>query len=575
MAKPGRSAGVRYTLVFLLAAASLVTWLPDLRRDFGHPLGAAQVGINYNGVVIDAGPLATAAGVRVGDRVDLAGKSLAQRDASLYAQTADAGTAVDLPLISHGRHFTARIVTEPETPNIPVIVLRQITALLMLILGAFLVLKRPNTATWAFFVFSLAGGGPVNDFYMLGPAWWFPIATIWSGLLTWVPPFFGAIFALHLLHDGPLPAWRRRLEIATYVFMLAAVACGSAQVILYIYFGIIWGQGSFIATILTLVAYAIIPAILTATYAESNLVTRERLRWVIWAFSIAAAAAVADLLGSQGNLGVYSTTYLEHSLFIMCYTLIPAVAVLYTILKHRIIDVNVAISRAVVYGVLSTIVVGLFALVDMFFSSALSSSRIGLMADMGLALILGFFFNAMHVRVDRFMDWLFFRSRHRAEEHVATVASAIPYSRSVEHVNRLLIDEPVRAFGLADGILMRVQTDGTLEFVHAARGRPGEAPTDDAESLVAILKAEHKPWRLTEGHMALAVPLFSDMELEAIAFYAAHTNGTDIDGDELALIERCAVAAGASYARFRAASLRERVAELEALIPLLDRGGDR
>jgi hypothetical protein len=562
MAK-SRSAGLRYTLVFLLAASSLVTWLPDVRRDFGHPLGSPQLNINYKGVITDAGPLALAAGVKVGDTIDLAGKSLAERDAGLYPETADAGKTIVLPLISHGRHYTARIVTEPETPNVPVILMRQLAALLMLILGAFLVLKRPNIATWAFFIFALNGGGPVNDFYMLGPDWWFPIGDLWSGILTWVPPFFGAIFALHLLHEGPLPAWRRRVELAIYAVMLAAVGCGVAEIVLYVYFGINWGEGTFISTGLTLLAYLSIPVILMATYAESKVGTRERLRWVIWAFSITALAALVDFFGSQGNLGFYPTTYLQHSLLTLAYTLVPAVAVLYTILKHRIIDVNVAISRAVVYAVLSTIIVGIFALVDMFFSSALSASRAGLFADMALALVLGFSFNALHARVDRFMDWLVFRARHRAEEHVATVASAIPYARTAEHVNRLLIDEPVRAFGLSDGVLMRVQDDATLAFVHAAHGRPGEAPAEDAESLIAILRAQPKPYRLTERHMVLAVPLFTEMELDAIAFYGAHSSGTDVDGDEIALIERCAVAAGAAHARFWAAALRERVAELE------------
>ncbi|HEX5275161.1 MAG TPA: hypothetical protein VFW34_07785 [Candidatus Rubrimentiphilum sp.] len=553
----------RYVLVFLLAAASLVTWLPDLRRDVGHPLGNAQVDINYKGVVVGAGPSAAAAGVKVGDRIDLAGKSPSQRYAALYPLSANPGAVVLLPLTSREGHYTARIKTAPEIPNVPVIVMRQLAALLMLILGAFLVLKRPNIATWAFFIFALNGGGPVNDFYLLGPVWWFPIGDLWSGLLTWVPPFFGAVFALHLLHDGPLPAWRRRVELAIYAVMIAAVGCGAAEVALFVYLGIDWGEGTFISTGLTLLAYLSIPAILVATYAESKPSTRERLRWVIWAFSITALAALFDFLGSQGNLGLYNTTYLEHSLLTLAYTLVPAVAVLYTVLKHRVIDVNVAISRAVVYAVLSTIIVGIFTLVDMFFSSALSASRAGLFADMALALVLGFSFNAMHARVDRFMDWLIFRARHRAEEHVATVASAIPYARTAEHVNRLLIDEPVRAFALADGVLMRVQDEGTLEFVHAARGRPGEVAGEDAESLIAILRAQRKPYRLTEHHMALAVPVFSEMELEAVAFYGTHTNGTDVDGEEIALIERAAVAAGAAYAKFHAAALRERVAELE------------
>ncbi len=563
MANSGRSAGVRYTLVFLLALAPLVTWLPDLRRDFGHPLGTAQLNINYKGVVTETGPAALAAGVRVGDRVDLAGKPQNQRDGALFPETSDPGATVLVPLTTGGLHYTARITTRPETPNVPVIVMRQLAALLMLILGAFLVLKRPNIATWAFFIFALGGGGPVNDFYLLGPVWWFPIGDLWAGVLTWIPPFFGAIFALHLLHEGRLPAWRRYVELACYAVMAAAVACGAAEIVLFVYFGIDWAEGTFISTGLTMLAYLSIPAILVATYAESKVTTRERLRWVIWAFSITAVAALVDFLGSQGNLGLYNTTYLQHSLLTLAYTLVPTVAVLYTVLKHRVIDVNVAISRAVVYAVLSTIIVGIFALVDMFFSSALSASRAGLFADMALALVLGFSFNAMQARVDRVMDFLLFRSRHRAEEHIATVASAIPYARTADHVNRLLIDEPVRAFGFADGVLMAVQSDGALEFVHAARGRPGEVPTEDTESLIAILRAQRKPYRLTERHMALAVPLFSEMELEAIAFYGTHANGTDVDGDEIMLIERAAVAAGAAYARFRAAELRDRVAELE------------
>ena len=280
MAKSERSAGVRYTLVFLLAAASLVTWLPDLRRDFGHPLGTAQLNINYKGVVTETGPAAVAAGVSVGDRVDLAGKTAEERDAALFAETADAGSSIELPLMSRGRHFTARIKTVPETPNVPVIVLRQFAALLMLVLGAFLVLKRPNIATWAFFIFALNGGGPVNDFYLLGPVWWFPIGDLWSGVLTWVPPFFGAIFALHLLHEGPLPVWRRQVELAIYAVMAAAVACGALEVVLFVYFGMDWGEGTFISTGLTLLAYLSIPAILVATYAESKADRKETLAFI-------------------------------------------------------------------------------------------------------------------------------------------------------------------------------------------------------------------------------------------------------------------------------------------------------
>lgn len=555
---------MRFTVVALLACASLITWLPDVRRDFGHPLGDTGVVENYRLAVIDVTPQAGAAGIKVGDSADLRAKNVEQRLAEgIAGETADPGTPVTLALISHGRPYAARVVTVPEVPNVPVVVLRQLSALLMLFLGAFLVLKRPNVATWAFFIFSLNGGGPSNIFLLVGPAWWRVLAWIWVQILVVVPPFFGAIFALHLLHEGPLPVWRRRLEILTYAVMVATGAVSVASQVAIDLFGINWGEGIFVTDVASLLAYVAIPLILIATYSESHAAVRERLRWVIWVFSIAAIAFVADLLGSQGNLGLYETTYFEHSLLTLAYTLLVAVAVLYTILKHRIIDVNVAISRAVVYAALSTIIVGIFALVDMFFSSALSAGRVGLMADMGLALILGFSFNALHARVDRFMDWVFFRARHRAEQHVATVASAIPYARTEEHVTRMLIDEPVRAFSLAEGMLTRVRPDGKLHEVRTTRRHGAHQPTSDPESLVAILRAQRRAWRLSDQHMSVAVPIFSDADLEAIAFYAPHSNGTEIDSDELALIERAADAAGGAYARFKSSALRERVAQLE------------
>lgn len=542
-----------------------MTWLPDLRRDFGHPLGNLGIAFVYTGSVIDVAPLAAEAGVKVGDRMDLAHATPAQRYAEFNPETVAPDTVVAIPLTDpKGRHYVAKIVTQPETPNVPVIVLRQLAALLFLALGAFLVLRKPNKATWAFFIFSLGGGAPINDFYLIGPTWWKLVAFMWGGnLLTWVPPFFGALFAVNLLHEGPLPAWRRRVEFAIYAVLLATIACGFVYFTRFMLFGINWERGDFIVDVLWLAAYVSIPVILVATYAESDARIRERLRWVIWAFGIAAVAVIVDSLGTQGNLGFYVTTYFEHSLLTLAYSLLPAAAVVYAVLKHRVMDVNFAISRAVVYAVLSTVIVGSFALVDLFFTSALSAGRIGLFADVGLALILGFSFNAIHARVDRFMDWLFFRSRHLAEQHVATVASAIPFARTQEHVNRLLINEPVRAFGLSNGILMRLQADGVLQFVHGAESERHESPASDPESLVAILKAQHKAWRLSDHHMAVAVPIFSDTELEAIAFYAPHKNGTDIDGDELSLIERAAEAAGGAYARFRAATLRDRVTELE------------
>src|SRR5690348_8770300 len=123
VANAERSARARYFWVAVLSLAALVTWLPDVRRDFGHPLGDSAISVDYNGKIIDAGPQAVAAGVKLGDTIDLGGMTPGQRLFVNEAESADAQGIASVPLISHGRHHVAHIKVRPEVPNVPVVVL--------------------------------------------------------------------------------------------------------------------------------------------------------------------------------------------------------------------------------------------------------------------------------------------------------------------------------------------------------------------------------------------------------------------------------------------------------------------
>ncbi len=83
-------------------------------------------------------------------------------------------------------------------------------------------------------------------------------------------------------------------------------------------------------------------------------------------------------------------------------------------------------------------------------------------------------------------------------------------------------------------------------------------------SIAQALTLRPHYWRsevLSDGGVepSIAVPIFSHEDLTAIAFYAARRNGTDLDGDEIAPIERMADAAGAAYDRLEAKALRQRL----------------
>ena len=316
------------------------------------------------------------------------------------------------------------------------------------------------------------------------------------------------------------------------------------------------------------IAAIVTPLILLATFLQSERAARQRIRWVLAGFFSGLAFMVATSYLAAVSYAAYSAA---QAAYVFCIT----ASTMYAVLRHRIIDVNVVLSRTLVYTLLSALVVGLFALVDLFFSRALSQSNAGLIADVALALVLGFFMNGMHHRIDRFVDGILFRSRHLAERHVALVAQALRHAEDERAVNRMLVDEPVRSFDLHFGVLTRRSGTDTLEIAYSCSDAPIGTLVSGAETLCAYLAAERRPLLLRQhywsaAHLrchdvepAIAVPVFSHEDLTAVVFFAAHRNGTELDGEELALIDRVADAAGAAYDRLEAKRLRERLGRLE------------
>jgi hypothetical protein len=310
--------------------------------------------------------------------------------------------------------------------------------------------------------------------------------------------------------------------------------------------------------------YYLAPAVMVATYFESTPQVRQRLRWIMGGFLFAAVCNTADTLGSQGNLGVYQTTYVQHSLLVVAQYIGIMLPVTYAILKHHIIDVNVAISRATVYTALSIFVVGSFALVDLIFSRVLTENRAGLIADVVLALVLGFTFNTVHHHVDDFVDRLLFRKKHQAEAYVAGLAPAMAYARHSAHVCSLLLDEPRRAFNLSGAALLDCregcpeQLDVFASYLEGRRGSIRLAAT--AWNITEFLDGTWTP--------TLAVPLYSHSTVTGIAVYGLHSDLTDIDNEEAALLERVVEAAGSAFDRLEADAMRVEISDLRSqLLP--------
>jgi hypothetical protein len=424
---------------------------------------------------------------------------------------------------------------------LPLHIARAVCALVLLLAGITVVLRRPSKAAWGFFAFSLFGvGAPA-------PAYAFALpAAASAGAL---------VFALYLMCEE-VAVWRRTVEIVAYGLAATGVAVGAWST-LSAFSGGFWLQWFVsISWIVQACAAVVAPLVLLETCVRSNGETRERLRWVLAGFILNACVVPFILAADQGTLVVLPQWLIV--VLSAADAIVIASTVPYALLKQPIRDVNVALSWVLTYAIFAAIAVGAVVASHVFVQM-----RDGAFALLGA---LGFLFGMVHTRVERWIERRLLRPRHRALEHLKMVIDAMPLVASRDKVDRLVIEEPVHSLALEGGTLLWCRADGTLSTRHEFGSAPPALTHQSHESaLPACLQNKKETLRLNQhgwNSSALAVPLCSNGVLVAVALYALHENGTDIDRGEIAIVDALAAAAGEAYGRIEAIGLREEMRDL-------------
>jgi hypothetical protein len=158
---------------------------------------------------------------------------------------------------------------------------------------------------------------------------------------------------------------------------------------------------------------------------SSRGVERQRAAWTLAPLAIllsVPSTAVYDVVFSLAP-----PSYLGVNLYFIVQNLIlflAPVALTYAALSRRLIDVGFVLNRAAVFSGVSIIVVGLFMLgesvLGFWFSHATHMTNVEI--SMALVIGLGFSVRAIHSRVERVLDQVFFRKRHEDEAAIRTFA---------------------------------------------------------------------------------------------------------------------------------------------------------
>ncbi|MFN2529031.1 MAG: GAF domain-containing protein [Candidatus Baltobacteraceae bacterium] len=382
----------------------------------------------------------------------------------------------------------------------------------LLLLGWLVVWKRPysgDAVTLGCVLLALGLWNSIPE--RVGPvALRFEIGTLFASFCYIVGRLGAAIFfARYSEGAGTKQSALRR----TLLYMALAAAASGTIVMLLSYLAPLYGgtNGRFSLAALGIVAISPIVIIISFidAYRKANPASRVRLRWIGGSYFAGFAGpelipAASIILTSRFSL--LDQVLLESTLFIF------AIGITYAVLRRHVVDVSVVVNRALVFSVLSAVIVATFIALEwlagmIFLHMSRSTS---LLIEVLIAVGIGLTLRPLHNRVDYLIDAVFFAKRHRAERALHHLATEVSFIRNREtllaRVERDLLehldvrtasiyarDDVRRDFELLKG------SDGAPEFIDA---------DDDAAVALAVNEAPlYLQSRRTAIQGALVVPL--------------------------------------------------------------------
>ena len=560
----------------LVAVVALVLWAAiEVLSGFVLVVWPSHFGFSMEPdgkvVIVEPNSPASEAGIRVGDRIAVERFSAGDRQLIQFYKVPGTPLAVVVERAGQTRNvrLESRVVAA-RTSDWVTLIAGAAVALVFVGIATALVLLRPNRVTWGFFLFACGYSVvQLGSLQLLLRPPWFEVHAALLGVALLLTIWGGAVFIARF-PDGSATGWSALYERAVLVVMPFVAAVFASTIV---------SGGTLRVTLLRVYDAALLALLVAAVVlivvrsrVEGDVAARARGRWVLVGSAVGIGALTIDFALHLTAIPGFPNSPLDVVLGLVV-VVIP-ISVAYAVLRHHVIDVRFAVNRALVYGTITSLFVLAFSAIEWTIGQKLADERVAGYIEIAVALAIGFWFNLLHRRVERFFDRIFFRHQHNAEQHLARVATAIPHATSMEAVDRFMLNEPARAYRLTSAALFRRTEGGDFERV-AAIGWPPDAPTSVPQSdpLVAYLSAERAPLDLDDVGWApsqpsgtdrpiVGVPISVRHRLMAFALYGATEAGETLDPDQRRMLQHLATAAAAAYDHLEAEALRREIAEL-------------
>jgi hypothetical protein len=227
---------------------------------------------------------------------------------------------------------------------------------------------------------------------------------------------------------------------------------------------------------------------------------------------------------------------------------------LYAVLKHRVVDLSAVIDRALVYGLVTTLVVGVIAAVNSFALRETLAPGTSLLLQVVVPLALGIVLGRVRSFADQLVERVFFRRKHLAEKALRTFARHAQHMQDAPTLLEATVREIQRHLGAPAVAIYSAEDAGYLRIRQAGTAFPERLPADDA-TLVA-LRAEQMAVDLAEfvgalGQDGAAFPMMVLGRLRGVVV-SANRPGEHYAPDEKQLLTEVVREVGATWRILRA-----------------------
>jgi hypothetical protein len=349
---------------------------------------------------------------------------------------------------------------------------------------------------------------------------------------------------------GTRSAWRQTVEWIAYIasaIVFAGAAAGCIGIWSMSFDPLPFVLGGFWAALrigaVLGVGITAVAAVVASTPPE-----RPRAGWLLLPLPLALALNALLAVGVQSWELVFGISVAASAI-----SLLSAALVTYALLKRRVLDAGFVLSRSIVVAILSLTVVAAFILLEWFLGSVLSgaSRATGIVANAGLALLLGLSMRFIHQRVDDFVDAVMFRKRHENTRALSDFSKEAAFVTDADVLADLAIDK-LRRHTDARSAALFFRENGCYRVTRSFN-EVLQAVSENDPAILA-LKTWHRPLdphsydSLLKGDLAL--PMVARGQLLGVLLCGERTGSEIYASDEVEALTQFAQGVGSAFDHF-------------------------